>query len=121
MRTYVTSLHGRAFKAHIGTDDWTACGAKYRTTVEVTTEIPPGYVLCALCASAHDARALGFTVERRDRVLALLCEGYRDDEVALRLDMGLRTVTRHVAFAQQEWGAATRMQLGYMRGLADHD
>jgi DNA-binding NarL/FixJ family response regulator len=118
MRTYVRSLHPRAYKVHIGTATWITCGTRITSAREVLPDIPPGFVLCALCASSYDD-AGSFTEARRRKAIALLCEGRTDDEVALLLDMGLRTVVRHVSMAQAETGAKTRMHLGYLLGRAE--
>lgn len=54
--------------------------------------------------------------EQHDAILRLLSEGARDETIARRLGMSLRTCRRHIAEAFKEMGAQSRFQAGYLTG-----
>ncbi|AZS82959.1 hypothetical protein ELQ87_00580 [Streptomyces griseoviridis] len=54
--------------------------------------------------------------EQHDTILRLLSEGARDETIARRLGMSLRTCRRHIAEAFKEMGAQSRFQAGYLTG-----
>lgn len=56
--------------------------------------------------------------ELHDTILGLLAEGARDETIARRLGLSLRTTRRHIADAFKELGAHSRFQAGYLTGRA---
>lgn len=130
MATYVTSLHGNAKLTHIGYPI-TACGKSFIAAFETSREVPADRPICELCVeratgygwiTADEADyLLGREVVRLDvpdTIVALLIAGAADREVARRLGVSMRTVSRYIANAMHEAGARTRFQWGYRVGTA---
>jgi len=130
MATYVTSLHGNARVTHIGYPI-TACGKSFISAFETSDNVPADRPICRLCVehatgygwiTADEGDALlGREIVQADvpdRVVALLMVGAADREIAHRLGVSMRTVSRHVAAAMHAAGARTRFQWGYFVGRA---
>ena len=54
----------------------------------------------------------------RKEICKLLIEGRSDREISRRLGFSLRSLQGHVAQLKKEYGAAHRLQLGYLLGLS---
>jgi hypothetical protein len=125
MAIYVTSLHGNARLAHIGYPI-TACGKSFIAAFQTSDNAPADRPICGLCVeratgygwiTADEADALlGREIVRQDvpdSIVALLIAGAADREIARRLGVSMRTVSRYVATAMHAAGARTRFQWGY--------
>jgi DNA-binding NarL/FixJ family response regulator len=126
MATYVTSLHGNAIRAHVGTAHRTACGFMVAAPYVITEQMPPGRVLCARCAALTGAAATEEAARRQSAVtlrdqeiVALLRDGADNFAVARALNIGLRTAVRYINDAQERAEVTTRFQWGYAVGLAE--
>jgi DNA-binding CsgD family transcriptional regulator len=64
-------------------------------------------------AGSMDKPALG---ELQHSILRLLAEGTRDETIARRLGISLRTCRKHVAEIFEQLGAQSRFQAGYLTG-----
>lgn len=130
MARYVTSLHANARVAHIGYPV-AACGVTFIGPHRTSEDAPLGRGLCRACArhavdygwlSSDEAdRLLARTPSRErgpltGRMVALLVDGLVDREIAHRLGVSQRTVSRHVAEAMDTAGARSRFQWGYRLG-----
>jgi len=60
----------------------------------------------------YDAQKLVGTV--RQDIIRLLMDGARDETIAQRLDMSVRTCRRHIATIMEGLGAESRFQAGYL-------
>jgi hypothetical protein len=127
MATYVTSLNPRASVAHIGYPV-TACGNVFVGAHRTSAAMPANRSICRKCVSR--ASAYGLITDREaaillwiqpanaDSLVPLLLEGRSDREIALRLGVATRTLSRYIADAMARVGARTRFQWGYLVGLA---
>jgi len=130
---YVTSTVANARYAHLG-HPITACGKVFVGPHRTSEDMPADRALCRACV--RDATGLGWLTRPEadallgrtprpregrygaDQLVPLLIEGRTDREVALRLRVSTRTVTRLVADAMRAAGVRTRFQWGYRVGLA---
>ncbi|MDQ1746816.1 MAG: hypothetical protein QOD07_1079 [Frankiaceae bacterium] len=130
MATYVTSLRSDAKLAHIGYPV-TACGIIFTGTHRVSDNMPTDRRICRECITRatsyglvtnDEATALlNYHPAQREviaRIVALLIDGSNDREVARRLGVSMRTISRHVAAAMSAAGAQTRFQWGFKLGRA---
>jgi hypothetical protein len=130
MATYVTSLHGNARLVHIGYPI-TACGKSFIGAFRTSDDIPIDRRICPLCVERATgygwitAGEGGYLLDRDveqtdvpDSIVALLIAGAADREIARRLGVSMRTVSRYVATAMHAAGARTRFQWGYLVGTA---
>ncbi|MFF2546236.1 hypothetical protein ACFVUY_27220 [Kitasatospora sp. NPDC058063] len=63
-------------------------------------------------------RGAGMPDEVKDAIVKLLADGMKDEVIARRLGMSLRTCRKHIAEIMDRAGAVSRFQLGYL--LSDH-
>jgi len=127
MATYVTSLDGNARLAHIG-HPVTACGVVFIGPHRTSENMPTDRTICRECVATatgygwitnREADALlRFQPANTDLLLPLLIEGRTDREIAVRLGVSMRTLSRRIAEAMQAVGARTRFQWGYLVRLA---
>ncbi|AXG82738.1 LuxR family transcriptional regulator [Streptomyces paludis] len=61
------------------------------------------------------------TTQLRDAIAGQLVEGAKDEVIARKLGMSLRTCRRHIAELMEELGADSRFQAGYLLGLRAQD
>ncbi|MEW1722825.1 hypothetical protein [Streptomyces sp. NPDC093109] len=61
------------------------------------------------------------TTQLRDTIAGQLAEGAKDEVIARKLGMSLRTCRRHIAELMEELGADSRFQAGYLLGLRTQD
>lgn len=127
---YVTSLHANARVAHIGYPV-AACGVTFTGPHRTSEDAPSGRGLCRACArhavdygwiNSDEADLLIARTPSRDnrpltgRMVTLLVDGLADREIAHRLGVSQRTVSRHVAEAMDAVGARSRFRWGYRLG-----
>lgn len=133
MKPYVTSLRPNAKRAHIG-HPITACGVVFVGPHRTSENMPADRTLCRACVkqatgygwiTSDEADALlgrepNQPVGRAgaDRLVPLLIEGRSDRDIAVRLGVSMRTVSRLVFDAMRTAGARTRFQWGYLVGSA---
>jgi hypothetical protein len=127
MATYVTSLDARARLAHIG-HPVTACGVVFVGAHRKSANMPNDRTICRECVAVATGYGwitrdeadvlLRFQPAPTDLLLPLLIAGHTDREIALRLGVSMRTISRRVQAAMQEAGARTRFAWGYRAGLA---
>ncbi len=130
MPRYVTSLRADAKLAHIGYPV-TTCGVIFPGVHRVTDHMPADRRICPECVS--NATGFGWITEdeaaallriaptERDipaAVVEMLIEGTSDREMAHRLGVSMRTISRYVSSAMQQAGAQTRFQWGYLVGMS---
>lgn len=60
----------------------------------------------------HEARELADSVQQD--IVRLLVQGIRDEEIARRLDISVRTCRRHIAKVMERLGSESRFQAGYL-------
>lgn len=130
---YVTSKAANARYAHLGYPI-TACGVVFVGPHRTSQNMPRGRSLCRSCvktatgygwitrdeadAMLGRSRAPRQGRQGADKLLPLLIEGRTDRDIALRLGVSMRSVSRLVAEAMEAAGAATRFQWGYAVGIA---
>ncbi|MFE3068925.1 LuxR C-terminal-related transcriptional regulator [Streptomyces sp. NPDC059247] len=61
------------------------------------------------------------SIQLRDTIAARLVTGAKDEQIARRLGMSLRTCRRHIAQLMEELGAESRFQAGYLLALRSRD
>ncbi|MFE5900403.1 LuxR C-terminal-related transcriptional regulator [Streptomyces sp. NPDC056488] len=61
------------------------------------------------------------SIQLRDSIAARLVTGAKDEQIARRLGMSLRTCRRHIAQLMEELGAESRFQAGYLLALQTRD
>ncbi|AXE24277.1 LuxR family transcriptional regulator [Streptomyces globosus] len=60
------------------------------------------------------------SAQLHDTIAARLADGAKDEQIARRLGMFLRTCRRHIAELMDELGAESRFQAGYLLALRSH-
>ncbi|MGW9447739.1 LuxR C-terminal-related transcriptional regulator [Streptomyces sp. NPDC055632] len=61
------------------------------------------------------------SIQLRDSIAARLVTGAKDEQIARKLGMSLRTCRRHIAQLMEELGAESRFQAGYLLALQTRD
>jgi len=130
MPTYVTSLRADAKLAHIGYPV-TACGIIFPGLHRTSDTMPADRRICRECiaratgygwvTSDEAIQLLNYDPPQReviDRITALLIDGAHDREIAHRLGVSMRTISRYIAAAMGAVGVETRFQWGYRLGRA---
>lgn len=106
-------------------DSWGAVAIREPSTVAYLTEIfEQTWDRATPFADAASQGLEKVSREIHETILQLLVAGLKDEAIARRLGMSLRTARRHIADIMEELKAASRFQAGYAtatRGLLDTD
>jgi DNA-binding NarL/FixJ family response regulator len=122
MARSLTSLHRNARVAHLG-DPITACGVMFLGPRRATDTLPVDRRVCRACVRhavdfrwlppADAARLLDYTPDdpvqsTETAMIALLIDGCSDRQIAQRLNVSQRTLSRHIATAMSDADATSR-------------